>query len=314
MCPKPVWRRESRVVASGAHRRCHGAAFAAVMSTTKRGSHKPPTEDVITLQEARERETAKRLQEHAEDCGLLLSAAPPGAAVDSLRPLPAALGVRDGADVIKPSRAARQKYLVLLPAKFRSVAKSAGNTAADTELLTATASLQDADTAKPTLLWRLSSSSAKAKHVRIDDVFEGVIVFSEWEWIGREDENPTDVSLPVPAAVLQRISVDDVAETQPRLPIEQENVSSNGMNASVKGAPAMRTHMPTARVSAFANGQGGAATSAPPKPHLVPVGALTGHGDLDGLEVADGGESDALEHIKRACNHRGAEQALGTRK
>ncbi|KAK4538798.1 hypothetical protein CDCA_CDCA20G4823 [Cyanidium caldarium] len=308
------------------------------MSTTKRGSHKPPTEDVITLQEARERETAKRLQEHAEDCGLLLSAAPPGAAVDSLRPLPAALGVRDGADVIKPSRAARQKYLVLLPAKFRSVAKSAGNTAADTELLTATASLQDADTANPTLLWRLgeegrlrfrgtllfprnaifsckgSSSSAKAKHVRIDDVFEGVIVFSEWEWIGREDENPTDVSLPVPAAVLQRISVDDVAETQPRLPIEQENVSSNGMNASVKGAPAMRTHMPTTRVSAFANGQGGAATSAPPKPHLVPVGALTGHGDLDDLEVADGGESDALEHIKRACNHRGAEQALGTRK
>lgn len=129
--------------------------------------------------------------------------------------LPAALRRANGMDIVKRNAHRRRKYLLMFPGQF-SVAPGA-RVGTLHGLDSRTPALDVEFGTEGRLRFRgalvfpknaLISVRARRGGVSIEDVFETLIVFAEWAWLGSVEANPGDVPAPLPASLRKQVATD----------------------------------------------------------------------------------------------------------
>lgn len=134
-----------------------------------------------------------------------------GAIEASAGTLPRALRRCDGADICKKNSSRKRRYLFMFPGAVEL--PPGGEVGRLTGLDSRTPTLyveyppHGRVKMKGSLVFPKNSlitvkgSVSRSRTVQVVDNFETLVVFSEWAWVGREDDNPGEVPKPIPAAL-----------------------------------------------------------------------------------------------------------------
>lgn len=129
--------------------------------------------------------------------------------------LPAALRRADGADIVKRNAHRRKKYLLVFPGRFKVTAGTRVGRLCGLNSRTPTLDVEFGKYGRLRFKGALAfpknsliSIRARKDVVGVEDVFETLVVFAEWAWIGTVDSNPGAVPEPLPSVLCRQIEED----------------------------------------------------------------------------------------------------------
>lgn len=146
------------------------------------------------------------------------------------------------------------------------------------------------------------------KSVLVDDIFETVIVFSEWCWAGTREENPHDEPLPLPDDVRDELTPDMMAAMRaaPNATPAARERKSGDAGGDERGESGVEEHhdgvQQQRQQEAVPNGDAPESSVANRVQHsyeAVPVGAFTGVAHVPSTDSSGDGDGDADDNRER---------------